>query len=773
MGMFSPSKNDSQELERHISPFVAWSFSIGTSIGWGSFVITSNDYLLKAGPLGSCLGMGISMLLMLIIARNYHYLMQRHPSAGGAYTYAKLAFGYDHGFLTAWFVGITYLAILWANATSVPLFARYFFGDAFKVGFSYVIFGYDVYLGEALLSIAAILIFGFLCIALKRIVARLMVGLAVAFSLGITVCFAAGMGGLQGNLAVFEPAFIPDNNVFMQIITIACISPWAFIGFENISHMSREFTFSQGSSFKVLAASVVATTVLYVFVIVLSTTAYPPQFDSWLDYVSHLDELHGVEALPAFYAASRFLGDAGVSLLFVALFCLIATSLVGNMTALSRLFYALAKDDILPRSLATLNDRGTPYRAFLAIMAISCIVPFLGRTAIGWIVDVTTIGATITYGFVSAAAYRTASMHADAHHKVMGMLGLVLMVVMGLILILPNLLASSTMAVESYFLFTVWAILGLLFFRHILRSDPDNRFGESVIVWIVLLAFVLFMSCVWMEQSAERASDVALSDMQSYYEEGTLSPGSSEEAGAYYAREHNLVHVVNTRNTLIILSIFALSLGVLISNYSFMRRREHENVLQLGLERIRANYDELTGARNKHAYNEFIEEIEFQLRNDPSYEFAVAVCDLNDLKSVNDSFGHLSGDVYIMDACKVISETFVHSSVFRVGGDEFAVILEGDDLHNREELVKGLRALSDENLEIGGVVISVGVAAFDRTLDKDTASTYDRADMLMYDHKRELKAKLAAVKAVRTQALSDHAAARGYTSPEDREMPHR
>jgi len=152
-----------RKLTRNLSPLGAWAFSIGTSIGWGSLVVTSNTYLAQAGPLGSTIGMIIGGLIMLIIAANYGYLMNVFPDAGGAYHYASEILGHDHGFLTAWFLSLTYLAILWANATSIPLFARYFLGDIFKVGRLYTLFGYDVYLGEALLSIAALLVVALLC----------------------------------------------------------------------------------------------------------------------------------------------------------------------------------------------------------------------------------------------------------------------------------------------------------------------------------------------------------------------------------------------------------------------------------------------------------------------------------------------------------------------------------------------------------------------------------------------------------------------------------
>jgi len=126
--------NQQRRLERYISPAAAWAFAIGTSIGWGSLVVTANTYLVQAGILGSLLGMVLGAAAMLVVSKNYAYMMQGYPEAGGAYTYAKEVFGHDHGFLTAWFLALTYLAMLWANATSLPLFAKYFLGRAFRFG---------------------------------------------------------------------------------------------------------------------------------------------------------------------------------------------------------------------------------------------------------------------------------------------------------------------------------------------------------------------------------------------------------------------------------------------------------------------------------------------------------------------------------------------------------------------------------------------------------------------------------------------------------------
>jgi len=136
-------KNNERKFGTAITPAAALAFSLGTSIGWGSLVVTANTYLSQSGPMGSVIGLVIGALIMLVISRNYHYMINCFPDAGGSYAFARDAFGFDYGFLTAWFLMLTYLAMLWANATAIPLFARNFFGEIFHFGYMYTVFAWN------------------------------------------------------------------------------------------------------------------------------------------------------------------------------------------------------------------------------------------------------------------------------------------------------------------------------------------------------------------------------------------------------------------------------------------------------------------------------------------------------------------------------------------------------------------------------------------------------------------------------------------------------
>ena len=120
--------------------------------------------------------------------------------------------------------------------------------------------------------------------------------------------------------------------------------------------------------------------------------------------------------------------------------------------------------------------------------------------------------------------------------------------------------------------------------------------------------------------------------------------------------------------------------------------------------------------------------------------FAIVVCDINDLKQTNDTEGHQAGDELIRSASKLLCDTFVHSPVVRIGGDEFVVFLRGDDYASKELLIGRLRVQVLQNHVTGnGPVIAVGIASYEPEKDTQVSEVFERADAMMYEDKKELK----------------------------------
>ena len=159
-----------------------------------------------------------------------------------------------------------------------------------------------------------------------------------------------------------------------------------------------------------------------------------------------------------------------------------------------------------------------------------------------------------------------------------------------------------------------------------------------------------------------------------------------------------------------------------------------------------ANRDALTGIRNKNAYDNEAEKLNKKIYYDNFCEFGIAMVDLNNLKVINDSFGHEKGNIAIRKICSLVCRKFAHSPVFRVGGDEFVVILENEDYNKPEVLVKELRReieaiSSKESLEPWErISAAIGWTIYDPKKDKNVESVLKRADALMYENKKEMKA---------------------------------
>ena len=185
------------------------------------------------------------------------------------------------------------------------------------------------------------------------------------------------------------------------------------------------------------------------------------------------------------------------------------------------------------------------------------------------------------------------------------------------------------------------------------------------------------------------------------------------------------------------------SLGYLfgvISLHSFVfedQRMQRQRELEAAKTQI--ELDALTGMKSKHAYVDREEQIDKLINKGEMGLFAIVVFDLNDLKIVNDTYGHDAGDIYIVSATKLISQIYSSSEIYRIGGDEFVALLEGNDYQNRDSLLKTFNERIDMNIKKRGVVISSGMSAYEPGVDNTFIQVFNRADREMYQRKHEIK----------------------------------
>ena len=169
-------------------------------------------------------------------------------------------------------------------------------------------------------------------------------------------------------------------------------------------------------------------------------------------------------------------------------------------------------------------------------------------------------------------------------------------------------------------------------------------------------------------------------------------------------------------------------------------RKEKEHLRALSLANEIARRDELTGTKNKTAYQEMEQELQRMIDENVRQPFGIVICDINGLKTVNDTEGHRAGDEYIRASCKLICRTFSHSPVYRIGGDEFVVILRGQDFDNRNRLVQELKRKVEDHIHLGeGAIVATGLAEYQPFKDSCVEDVFVRADNRMYGDKTRLK----------------------------------
>lgn len=151
--------------------------------------------------------------------------------------------------------------------------------------------------------------------------------------------------------------------------------------------------------------------------------------------------------------------------------------------------------------------------------------------------------------------------------------------------------------------------------------------------------------------------------------------------------------------TILVTSSFAFA-------FALITNRQREQLMHL------ATKDSLTGAGNRRALDTKLAELvnAFRRSGEPS---SIILLDLDHFKKVNDVYGHAAGDQILKSLTEIINLRIrVTDSLYRIGGEEFVVVLDGQDLHRAAHLAEQLRTLVDANELVPdrSVTISLGVA---------------------------------------------------------------
>lgn len=225
----------------------------------------------------------------------------------------------------------------------------------------------------------------------------------------------------------------------------------------------------------------------------------------------------------------------------------------------------------------------------------------------------------------------------------------------------------------------------------------------------------------------------------------------SADLTRYYSEETDVSLSDFVRaNPVVVIGVLAVVLALVVANVAMMRalraeREARERERQVEDLSGRVFVDPLTSVRNKAGFDRHAEGLEGQMASPGgAAPFAIAVLDCDGLKEINDQHGHGRGDDYLKAACRLICVVFSHSPVFRIGGDEFVVVLQNDDYQKMYALVEEF----DREQEVAcasaanpwdEVRVSMGVAVYNPATDHSVDEVLKRADKAMYESKLKRK----------------------------------
>ena len=470
-------------LEKTLKPHWVWAIALGSAIGWGAFV-QPIEWMKTAGPVGVMAGFGIGALLMILIAVSYGILIKSFPVSGGEFAYAFLSFGRTHAFISGWFLTLGYVCIVALNASAFALMFKYVFPPIIENVYMYSFAGWDVYLMEILIAVGILMIFGYSNIKGTGLSGRMQfifccIMVTAIVILTVVVGIQPGAG-----LANVTPAFPADKTAFAAIISIVAIAPWAFVGFDAVPQAAEEFDFPAGKAFGLIVYALIFAAALYALMIIATAMVRP-----WEDVAAE-GHLWGTG-----YVIQELLGPIGLSILVLALCMGIFTGLNGFILSGSRLMFAMARAKILPSAFGKVHPKyKTPHIAVVFTVILAAFAPFFGRSALVWVVDMSSIGVSIAYFYTCYTAFFLFKRSEDSKgfnprihvvstfKKTLAGLGAVASLIFILLLLVPG--SPAFLGIQSRIALLIWIVIGIIFYFY--KRKEYNKITEKKLNYLIL-----------------------------------------------------------------------------------------------------------------------------------------------------------------------------------------------------------------------------------------------------------------------------------------------
>lgn len=467
------------KLQNTLKPSWVFAIALGSAVGWGAFILPL-DWLADGGTAGALIGFAIGAVLIGIIAISYGVVIRALPVTGGELAFVLEAFGRKHAYVVGWFLALAYMCIVALNATAVALVFRMLFPTIMEQVHLWSVAGWDIYLPEVLVALVSIVAAGTLNALGTALSGRFQfLACMVMIAAVVVILVTATITYLSDPTPLYR-SFPAGGNPLGAIAVMVAFAPWAFVGFDNVPQAAGEFDFHPKKALGLILAAIGTAGAIYLAMIFSTSVAAGRAGSDFQGSVWATAE-----------AITDMMGPFGRVLMALAVLMGIVTGLNGFTVSSSRVVLTMGRASMLPAVFGKVNLRfGTPVVAIVFTTLLCCLAPFFGRSALNWIVDMTSVGVTVAYGYTCLCAFRLAGGPKAKEHvgryagimRAVAGLGAVLALGFLLLLFVPG--SPGQLGAQPLIALVVWVVLGAIFYltRHRALADMPAEELEEVVL---------------------------------------------------------------------------------------------------------------------------------------------------------------------------------------------------------------------------------------------------------------------------------------------------
>lgn len=412
--------------------------------------------------------------MIFFVGLTYAELTAAMPQCGGEHVFSHRAMGSVGSFVCTWAIVLGYVSVVCFEACALPTIITYIF-PSFLQGYMYTVAGFDIYASWVAVAVIIALVITYINIRGAKMAAILQTVLTVVIGvIGILLVVASLFTGDVSNLETQMFAGIDTTSMLRNILTVAAVTPFFFIGFDVIPQAAEEINVPLKKIGSIMMLSIVLAVAFYGLVIF----GVGFVMDAGAIAVSR----EGTGLVTADAMAAAFHSTALSKVLIIGGMCGIITSWNSFLIGGSRAMYSMAESYMIPKVFSKLHPQyRTPVVALCLIGLLSVIAPFFGRRMLVWVVDAGNFGCCVAYCMVATSFLilrkKDKAMprpYKIKHPKTVGYIAVIMSGFMVAMYLIPG--SGCALAPQEWIMVGGWIVLGAVFFA-VCRLKYQDKFG--------------------------------------------------------------------------------------------------------------------------------------------------------------------------------------------------------------------------------------------------------------------------------------------------------